>query len=120
MRGLDRLIELRRSGMRPAVLTVWVPSIAGRHAFEGAVICEESDRPRQCDLRALKGLTVLVMGQRDDGFDEAMSWVWAATAAGADSVGVAFPIPRGEGGGLDGPVWVRANGADVVTEGDLA
>ena len=119
MRGLDRLRDIRRHGLRPAdsVLLI-VPGMSPpwRVALEGELLCEQQDRPAMADLRALVGLRVIVVGESGQ-FAEAVQWVNAARVAGAHEVGVAFGHPQESW--IDGPVWVRVAGNDLVAEEEL-
>ena len=106
MRGLQRLIEIRRSGRKPPVLLLSMAGMSCGTVHEGELIREESDSPTSSDLRALHRLTVIVMGVPFGGFDQAEQWARAACKAGASDVALNF--------GTDGPVWIRRNGEDIA------
>lgn len=84
MRGLDRLIAIRRSGMKPAGL-VKVATDSDCYAYEGWVVCDSADTPEKVDLRPFVGLSVLVSGAT---FDTVDAWARAIASAGAKNVAV--------------------------------
>lgn len=112
MRGMDRLAQLRRSGVRPAMLFLLMAGRSSGLVLEGEVIRESGDGPLSTDLRALVGLDVVVMGVPFGGFDDAEAWARAACRAGARNVALMFPTL--EGNPDDGPVWIRVNGEDLA------
>lgn len=112
MRGMDRLVQLRRGGFRPDLVALYVPGQGGSRAYEGTLLAKAGEHPSTTDLRALKGLTVCVMGRPFGGFEEAEGWARAAVMAGAQTVGLAFPAQPGAG--LDGPVWFHVNGETLA------
>lgn len=113
MRGMDRLVQLRRDGLRPELLRVWAPSQRGSYAYEGDVLLEPHDHPATADLRVVHDLTVMVVGRGYGGFAEAEIWARAVCAAGARNVALAFKVPPEEGD-IDGPAWIRINGEDIA------
>jgi hypothetical protein len=117
MRGVDRLIELRRSGTRPAWVSLDAPGRAYScgQAAEGQILIEEADRPASADLRVLVGLMVFVHG---DNLEGAMPWLKAVLRAGANTV--LLCVPRD----LQRPteedfLLIRHNGEDVIAEAEL-
>lgn len=81
MRGLDRIIDMRRRGLKPAAVTLfpWTP---GPIDYPTWVHWEPNDIPELTDLRPLVGLFVAVTGD----CDIAKRWGRAAARAGAWSV----------------------------------
>lgn len=112
MRGMDRLIELRRSGVRPPILFLLMRGMSCGAVHEGEIVREAADSPTKTDLRALYGLTVVVLGVPFGGFDEAEAWARAACRAEAASVALMFPTL--EAAPDDGPVWIRVNGEQLA------
>ena len=89
MRGLSRLIDLRRSGVRPdGLVALWMPGTGARYAYEGTVIAEAKDCPTSTDMRAFVGLMALVIGAGGHGFSEAEAWARSLVRAGAKTVGL--------------------------------
>lgn len=112
MRGLDRLIALRRRRLKPPMLFLLMRGMSCGTVHEGEIVREASDSPTKTDLRALFGLTVVVMGVPFGGFDEAEAWARAACKAGAASVALMFPTIEAHPD--DGPVWIRVNGEQLA------
>lgn len=112
MRGLDDIIAIRRSGMKPDFVSLDLPGIGQSSGLlmAGQVLVEEADQPERADLRALVGLRVLVMALSGC-FDAAEAWARAVCRAGAADVGIAF---LSLDSGLDGPVWIRVNGEQLA------
>ncbi|WP_343625389.1 hypothetical protein [Roseateles puraquae] len=109
MLGLQHLISQRRRGLRPEVLLLRTPGMAG-HPLAGCLDCG-AERPETADLRALVELRVVVLGETGR-FDEAERWARAACRAGAGDVGIAIGAPRESW--IDGPVWIRVNGEQLA------
>ena len=81
MKGLDRIIEMRRRGMSPITVTLF-PLTPSPVDFPTWIHWEPTDVPELTDLRALIGLFVSVTGS-----DEmAKRWAKAAMKAEASSV----------------------------------
>ena len=112
MRGMDRLIEVRRRGLKPPVLLLSMAGMSSGIVHEGEIVREDSDSPTKTDLRALVGLTVVVIGRPFGGFDQAEGWARAACRAGAANVALEFPTPEAHPD--DGPIWIRRNGEDIA------
>jgi hypothetical protein len=89
MRGLDRLIEIRRGGMKPAGLVRLVTDPESL-VYDGWVVCDEGDKPAAADLRAFKGLSVSVVGKDFDAVD-----AWARAVADAGALNVAVIVANG-------------------------
>lgn len=114
MRGLDRLLTIRRQGLRPeGFVALWAHGTGQRQAFEGHVLCEEADSPATADLRPFFGLDVHVIARGNGGFDEGEAWARAVMAVGAKTVLLSAAVPP-EQGYLDGPAWLRWNGKDLA------
>ena len=92
---------------------IWTPGLVGRTACDGDVLLQQGDHPDTADLRAVRGLRVIVIGRGHGGFDEAERWARAMCTAGAQHVGLAFKVPADEGG-IDGPVWLRLYGENIA------
>lgn len=113
MRGLDRLLEIRRQGLRPeGFVSLWAAGTGQRYAFEGTVLCDDVDHPGMTDLRPFYGLDVHVVARGCGGFSEGEAWARALMAAGANTVLLSAAVP-GEQGYIDGPAWLRWNGKDL-------
>lgn len=82
MRGLERLQKLRRDGLRPQD-PVKVDTDHTSREYGGWVVVDEGDRPGLADLRAFKGLEVIVSANNFKTGDE---WARAIAEAGAESV----------------------------------
>lgn len=82
MRGLDRLQKLRRDGLRPQDPVKFDTDHTSRE-FGGWIVVDDSDRPGLVDLRAVKGLDVIVSAPD---FETGDKWANAIANAGADSV----------------------------------
>jgi len=109
MQGLQHLIAQRRQGLRPELLLLRTPGMAGQ-PLAGCLDCG-AERPESADLRALHLLRVVVLGETGR-FEEAERWARAACRAGAADVGIAIGSPRESW--IDGPVWVRVNGEQLA------
>lgn len=112
MRGLQNLVSIRRTGMRPDLVMLCLPGmgLSSGILLPGQVLIEDKDRPDLADLRPLVGLRVVVMALTGC-FAAAEAWMLAACRAGARDVGLAFLSPSE---GLDGPVWVRVDGEQLA------
>lgn len=84
MRGLERLQKLRRDGLRPQD-PVRVDTDPASHEYGGWLVVDRGERPGLVDLRAFKGLAVIVSAPEFQAADE---WAKAIADAGADSVAV--------------------------------
>jgi hypothetical protein len=109
MQGLQHLIAQRRAGLRPEVLLLRTPGMAGQ-PLAGCIDCG-SELPESADLRALVELRVVVLGETGR-FDEAERWARAVCRAGAADVGIAIGAPRETW--VDGPVWLRVGGEQLA------
>ncbi len=107
MRGLDRLRQIRREGLKPQG-AVMFDTVPGSLDCAGWVGVDRGDRPGLADLRVFKGLAVLVVGAV---FDVVMTWAKALCDAGADSVAVC--VER-EIGRVDGPAFVKFKGEVIA------
>ena len=114
MLGMDRLIEIRRSGGKPELLMLSMAAQYDGLVMEGQVVVEQDDGPASVDLRPLYGLSVIVVGVPFGGFQEAERWARAACRVGARNVGLVFPTLPGQATADDGPVWIRVNGEDLA------
>lgn len=114
MRGLDRLIDIRRQGLRPdGIVTFWAFGSGQRYPFEGTVLCEQHDQPELADLRPFVGLTVHVIAGGFSRFDEGEAWARALMKARADSVLLSVAVPPDEGY-IAGPACLRWKGDDIA------
>ena len=86
MRGLDRVISMRRSGFKPACVTL-EPDCQSLVVLQTWVQYEKKDVPELFDLRPLVGLLVAVI---DDDEGLAKRWAQAACRAGASTVTAIF------------------------------
>lgn len=100
MRGLDRIVSMRRQGFKPAYVAITdTPPLPG---VLDDVQYEPTDVPELSDLRALIGLFVVVQGSDSAAVDR---WAEAAMKAGAATVLSHVP----EGGWADR----RLHGVDL-------
>ena len=109
MQGLQHLIAQRRRGLRPELLLLRTPGMAGQ-PLAGCLDCGD-ERPESADLRVLHLLSVVVLGETGR-FEEAERWARAACKAEAADVGIAIGDPRESW--VDGPVWIRVNGNQLA------
>lgn len=84
MRGLDRLLRLRRDGLRPQDPVKFDTDPTSRE-YAGWIVVDEGDKPAETDLRAMLGLDVIVSATA---FATADKWAMAICKAGASSVAV--------------------------------
>ena len=81
MRGLDRIVSMRRQGLRPGYVALTdAPQLPG---VLDDVQIESSDVPELLDLRALFGLFVVIQGSDATAVTR---WADAAMKAGASTV----------------------------------
>lgn len=112
MRGLDRLQQLRRDGLKPSLVFLDMPGLglSSGITLEGQLVVEPTDSPATTDLRALHNLCVIAMGKSGD-FERVEAWGRAAIRAGAKDVGVGVYL---NDGGTDGPVWIHRGGETLA------
>jgi hypothetical protein len=81
MRGLDRIVSMRRQGFRPGYVAITdTPQLPG--VLDDCQM-EPSDVPELLDLRALFGLFVVIQGNDSAAVSR---WADAAMKAGASTV----------------------------------
>lgn len=108
MRGIERLVQLRSSGLKPQVVHLDMPGmgLSSGSVMEGQVLVEEGDSLTSPELQILRGLCVIAMGLSGD-IKRTEEWARTAIRFGAKDVGIAVLCKDGS---TDGPVWICRNG----------